>query len=354
MDETLIQRLRVYLEPPACRVQLAAVSIAFQNGHVIESGIMTAAAERSDASLTVESRFSVQSISKSFTAAAILRLVGSGKLKLDAPLSEWLPDAPNASRITTRQCLQHTSGLPDYGPLPEYHEAVRQGATPWTFEEFLTRTHAEQLLFEPGRGWRYSNIGYMLLRRMIETVCEQSFAEVVAAEVCVPLNLSHTSVVRNQDDFEALAPAYSFCVSSDGLPLDIRTRYDPRWVATGVVASTASDIVRFYRGLFAGHLLPPRLLDEMRTVVRASLTPSGQRFVAPSYGLGLIADLASPYGVLYGHGGGGPGYTSAALHVVPPRRQPVTVAVLSNTENFFEVELMAFTILHSLTTKSRA
>jgi hypothetical protein len=96
--------------------------------------------------------------------------------------------------------------------------------------------------------------------------------------------------------------------------------------------------------------LPGHLLDEMRTVVRfASTTPSNQRFVAPSYGLGLIADLKSPYGVLYVHSGGGPGYTSAALHVVSPRRQPVTVAVLSNTENFFEVELMAFTIVHALT-----
>jgi len=345
----LIQRLRVYLEPPACRVPLAVVSIAFLNGNAIEASIMTAAGECSDAAINVDSRFSVQSITKSFTAAVILRLVASGKLMLDAPLSEWLPDVANAARITIRQCLQHTSGLPDYGPLPEYHEAVRRGATPWTFEEFLARTHAEQLLFEPGRGWRYSNIGYMLLRRLIETVSRQTFAEVVASEVCKPLKLQRTSVIETRDDFQALARAYSFCVSSDGLPLDIRTRYDPGWVATGVVASTASDLVRFYDRLFAGDLLPGRLLDEMRAVVRASPTPSNQRFVEASYGLGLIADLKSPYGVLYGHSGGGPGYTSAALHVVSPLRQPVTVAVLSNTENFFEVELMAFTIVHALT-----
>ena len=348
MNETLVQRVQAYLAPPGCRVPLAAVSIAFLNGHAIESEIMAAAAERSYASTTVDSRFSIQSITKSFTAAVILRFVAVGKLLLDIPLSEWRPDVPNASRMTIRQCLQHTSGLPDYGTLPAYHEAVRQEATPWTFAEFLHRTHAEQLLFEPGHGWRYSNIGHMILRRLIETVCGQSF-EIVAKEVCQPLGLRHTSVIKNREDSQALTPAYSFCVSSDGLPVDIRTRYDPGWVATGVVASTASDIVRFYHRLFAGDLLPGRLLDEMRTVVRASPTPSNQRFVAPSYGLGLIADLMSPYGVLYGHSGGGPGYTSAALHVVPHRDQPVTVAVLSNTENFFEVELMAITILHTLT-----
>ena len=125
--------------------------------------------------------------------------------------------------------------------------------------------------------------------------------------------------------------------------------YDLGWISPGVVASTASDLVRFYDRLFAGNLLPGHLHDEMRTVVRVpASTPSNQRFVTPSYGLGLIADPLSPYGVLYGPSGGGPGYTSAALHVVPSRRPPVTVAVLSNTENFFEVELMAFTIVHAL------
>jgi D-alanyl-D-alanine carboxypeptidase len=326
---------------------MAAASIAFLHGHAIESGIITAAGEGSHASINIKSRFLVQSITKSFTAAAILRLVASGTLILDALISEWLPTVPNASRITIRQCLQHTSGLPDYGMLPEYHEAVRQGATPWTFMEFLHRTHAEQLLFEPGHRWQYSNIGYMILRRLIETVCGKTFAEVVEAEVCQPLALRHTSVIRDRDEYQTLAPAYSIYLSSDGSPIEVRTRYDPGWVSTGVVASTASDLVRFYDRLMAGDLLPSRLLDQMRTSVRAS-APFNQRFVAPSYGLGLIADPESPYGVLYGHSGGGPGYTSAALHVIPSQRQPVTVAVLSNTENFFEVELMAFTIVDAL------
>ena len=155
-------------------------------------------------------------------------------------------------------------------------------------------------------------------------------------------------MIRDRDEYETLVPAYSIYLSSDGLPVEVRRRYDPGWVATGVVASTASDLVRFYDRLMAGDLLPSRLLNEMRAIVRAS-TSSNQRFVEPSYGLGLIADPLSPYGALYGHSGGGPGYTSAALHVVSPERPPVTVAVLSNTENFFEVELMAFTIVHALT-----
>ncbi len=349
MNTRLAQRLRPYLEPPACRVPGAAVSFAYQEGpgKDIQAGVMTAVGDGTDGAIHTDSRFSVQSISKSFTAAAILRLVTSGKLELDGLLAKWLPDAPHASRITIRQCLQHTSGLPEYGLVPAYHEAVQRGETPWSYDEFLERTHADRLLFEPGQGWLYSNIGYMILRRLLETLCQQSFAETITRDVCEPLGLQHTAVVRHRQDFQELAPAYSFSVSSDGFPVDVRTRYDPGWVAPGVVASTASDIVRFYERLFAGVLVPPALLDEMRTVVRAT-TPSTQRFVSPSYGLGLIADLESPYGVLYGHSGGGPGYTSAALHVIPPRGEPVTVAVLSNTENFYEVEIMAFTLVDTL------
>jgi D-alanyl-D-alanine carboxypeptidase len=121
MDERLTKRLQVYVQPPACRVPLAAVAIAFLNAREIQCGVVTASGESFDGHIHVDSRFSVQSITKSFTAAVILRLVATDRLMLDAFVSEWLPDVPNASRITIRQCLQHTSGLPDYGILPEYH-----------------------------------------------------------------------------------------------------------------------------------------------------------------------------------------------------------------------------------------
>lgn len=346
----LAQRLQIYIEPPACRVPDVAVSFAYLKGadKEVRTGVLTRAGRFPPASIRVDSPYSIQSITKSLTAVAVLRLVAVGKLTLDNPLAQWLPDVPNASRITLRQCLQHTSGLPEYGVVPEYHKAVKQQATPWTFEEFLERTHAEQLLFEPGQEWRYSNIGYMIVRRLIETVCGKSFAEVISGEVCQSLGLSHTFVIQDRDDFKSLVPAYSFSISSDGLPVDVRPRYDPGWVATGVIASTAADLVLFYERLFSGGLFSYSLLDEMCSLVSTG-TPPTQRCVAPSYGLGLIADPKCPYGVLYGHNGAGPGYTSIALRVLPSAGQPMTVAVLSNIENFYEAELMAYTLIDELT-----
>ncbi|MBY0376017.1 MAG: beta-lactamase family protein [Bryobacteraceae bacterium] len=348
MEDSLIQRLRFYIEPPASRVPHTIVSIAYLDAGDIQSNVITAGMQDPDGTITGDARFLVQSITKSFTAGIILRCVMSGQLTLDAPLSEWLVDVPNASRITIRQCLQHTSGLPDYGALPEYSEAIRYGDIPWTFVDFMTHSRANQLLFEPGHGWQYSNIGYMLLRQIIETVRGKSFAEVVEADICQPLNLHYTSVITTQDELQLLVPAYSISVSSDGQPVELKTHYDPGWIAPGVVASTASDIVRFYDGLLGGEFLPASILDEMKMLVRTSAQPS-QKFVAPSYGLGLMADPASPYGVLYGHNGAGPGYTSSAFHVSSSKRNPLIVAVLSNTENYAEVELMAFTIIHALT-----
>ncbi|MGH7232056.1 MAG: serine hydrolase domain-containing protein, partial [Nitrospiraceae bacterium] len=105
---------------------------------------MAGTTDPTDAAVQVDSRFVIQSLTKSFVAVIVLRLVASGKLALDGSLSRWLPDVPNASDITIRQCLQHTSGLPDYGSLSEYHEAVRQGRDPWSFDEFLEHAHAEK------------------------------------------------------------------------------------------------------------------------------------------------------------------------------------------------------------------
>jgi D-alanyl-D-alanine carboxypeptidase len=315
------------------------------------AGIITGTVDMVENPVTVYSRFLIQSITKTFAAVVILRLVASGKLRLDAPMSECLPDVPNASSITIRQCLQHTSGLPDYGPLPEYHEAVRSGRRPWTYAEFLERTHAETLLFEPGRGWRYSNIGYMILRRLIETVNGQSFADTIAAEICRPLGLSRTSVVRDRADLRELTAGYSTYLTSAGSPVDVRDIYDPAWISTGVVAATAPDIVRFYHGLFAGELLPPVLLNEMCSIVRAA--PSHPGFVTPSYGLGLMADPDSVCSAMYGHNGGGPGYTASAFHFTVAKPEAVTVAVLSNTENPEAVQIMALAVGKALVKEAR-
>lgn len=226
-----------------------------------------------------------------------------------------------------------------------------RGDRPWTFDEFLERTHAEELLFEPGKGWRYSNIGYMLLCRLLETAGNRSFAETIAAEVCRPLELRHTTVIESQADLCHLIPGYSRSLAESGSPeVDVRTSYDPAWIATGVVASTAAEIVRFYRSLFAGALLSPALFQEMCRIQRAVATHP--RYTVPSYGLGLMADPDWPSGAMHGHNGAGPGYSASAFHFQPfPKdsSRDVTIAVLSNMENTDQTESMMLALAETLT-----
>jgi D-alanyl-D-alanine carboxypeptidase len=329
------ERLRAQLLASTPDTPGSVASIAYQCRGEVEAFIVGRQQDITAEDATIESRFLVMSVTKTLTAVAVLRLVETGALELDGPLSRWLPDFPHATRITLRHLLQHTSGLPDYGPLADYHEAVRRGDRPWTFDEFLERTNAKDLCFEPGQGWSYSNIGYMVLRRLLETAGNRSFAELITADVCRPLKLNHTAVVETKEQLQGLIPGFSHYLADKNSPaVDVRNHYDPAWIATGVVTSSASDIVRFYRGLFGGALLSPALLGEMCAIRRVGA--SHPPFVTPSYGLGLMADPDCPYGEMYGHNGSGPGYSASAFHFrssasnVAPE---VTVAVLSNTEN---------------------
>jgi hypothetical protein len=109
------------------------------------------------------------SFSKTAIAAAALVLVDRGKLDLDS----HIPRAP----YTLRHLLQHTSGLPDYGPNPDYHRAVAVGESPWTVDELLRRVDPSNLLFAPGTRFSYSNIGYLFVRQIIERTADADLNE---------------------------------------------------------------------------------------------------------------------------------------------------------------------------------
>ena len=101
-----------------------------------------------------EPAFLAYSITKTYTATLILTLCEAGQLSLDDRLVRWFPRVAHADRISLRQLLNHTGGVPDYGGLPAYHEGVRSSpSTPWSFERFAAETFEKGLWFEPGQGW---------------------------------------------------------------------------------------------------------------------------------------------------------------------------------------------------------
>jgi D-alanyl-D-alanine carboxypeptidase len=227
-------------------------------------------------------RYPIYSVTKTVVAAAVLVLVREGAIELDS----------------VRRLLDHTSGVRDYGSLSEYHEAVRtRPGSAWDDDELLARATAAGPQFEPGKGWAYSNTGYLLLRRLLD--------EHGGLAAFLPrLGLADAAVAERTADLGAAVPAPS-ALLFDGVG-DVRGVYDPRWVGHRTLVARAVDLLGFWRDL------PDELLDP-RTFVPVGADAPG--FVRPSYGLGVMADPGSPLGTIVGHGGCGPGYATAVFAV---------------------------------------
>src|SRR5258708_7388667 len=251
------------------------------------------------------------SITKTCLAACALVLVAGGRLELDRTLS--------GRRFTLRQLLQHTSGLGCYTETPDYEAALERHADPWTDEEFLRQIEKQKLRFEPGQGWHYSNLGYFLVRRLIEQTTGMDIERALKALVLGPLGVEQSFIARTRADLQR-----SEWGDEDN--------FHPGWVAHGLLLGPPCDVARFMHGLFSGMLLPPPLRDTMRErrPVEAELT--GRPWQTAGYGLGLMMDIASPHGLCIGHSGQGPASVSAAYHF-PDLVPPVTVAAFAPTDD---------------------
>lgn len=240
-------------------------------------------------------RYPIYSVTKTAVAAAVLHLAREEAIELDS----------------VRRLLDHTSGVRDYGSLSEYHEAVRtRPGSAWDDDEFLARADAAGPQVEPGKGWSYSNTGYLLLRRLLD-------AHGGLAAFLPRLGLGGATVADRTDDLGAAVPAPS-ALLLDGVD-DVRGVYDPRWVGHRTLVACAEDLVGFWRDL------PAEMLDP-RTFVPIGADAPG--FVRPSYGLGLMADPEHPLGTVVGHGGGGPGYAAGVFAL--PRGDAVAIVLAAD------------------------
>ena len=296
--------------------------------------------------LESDARFYIYSVTKSLIAAVILQLVEQGYVSLDAPVQEYLPQLSLEIPVTVRQLLNHTGGIPDYGGLPSYFEAIKTNPMdPWTSEEFLSATLSQGLIFPPGQGWRYSNIGFLLLRKLIEAVFHSSLSTAFYNQIFGPLDLQHTFVAQTLDDAQQLTPGYSSFFERDDSFEDVRSVYHPEWVSHGVVIATALELAQLFDSIFSGRLLSSEeslvaMLEPVEAQVEHPL------FQEPAYGLGLMIDRGSRFGILAGHGGGGPGYSAGALTIPDACGRRITSVALANSDQ----DDLGLQIAHSMAT----
>ena len=263
-----------------------------------------------------QTRFRIGSITKMFTAVAVLQLVERGKIALDDPLAKYLPDAPHAGEVTIRELLMHTSGFPNY---LDAALADGQASRPASPRELVATVAAEPLAFTPGTRYAYSNTGYVLLGMTVEKVTGASLAAYEREHVFAPAGMTQTTLAGVPSG-TPLATGYA---AVDGTPVPA---YDVSWFyACGDGIATVSDLARFDVALMNGTLLKPETFALMRSQRIATGDNDGV-----VYGLGValfpFADVT-----FVGHHGGMPGFASDN-EMIPERR--FATVVLGNASSF--------------------
>lgn len=272
------------------------------------------------ARVPVDGQVRIGSNTKTFTAVVVLQLVGEGKVDLDALVDTYLPglvrgDGIDGRRITVRQLLQHTSGLPDYEGLIDEASLRDRYFEPRDLLDIALRQKQQ---FAPGERFGYSSTGYVLAGLIVQRVTGRPLAEEIDRRVVRPLGLRHTYFPAVGDRTIREPHPKGYRKDTAG-PLQDFTELDPSagWAA-GQMISTESDLNRFFSELLAGHLLPPAQLAQMRTTVPVGTTGTAS-------GLGIFRRPLSCGGVYWGHGGDIPGYETRGG--VTEDGRAVTIAV---------------------------
>jgi CubicO group peptidase (beta-lactamase class C family) len=267
------------------------------------------------APVTEHSVFQWASITKQFTATAIMQLVQDGKLSLDDQVNRHYTNAPAAwSNVTVRHLLTHTSGIKSYTDLPDFFGTIRKDYTP---DELIGLVTDRPLDFNPGEKWVYCNTGYYLLGLIIEKVSGQSYADFLSARIFQPAGMD-TARVNNQFD---LIPhrATGYEVRSNRVwRSEFVSPTQP--YSAGALVGTALDLAKWDAALYTDRLLSRSALEEMWTPVKLN---NGK---TSPYGYGWqVGDIRKHHFV--GHGGGIHGFTSYILRLVDDK---LTVIVLAN------------------------
>lgn len=266
---------------------------------------------------TPDMPYSIGSISKQFTAAAILLLAQEGKLSLDDKLERWLPELTRAKDVSIRELLAMTSGYQDFWPQDYVMPMMLKPITP---EEIVKRWGTIPLDFEPGTKWQYSNTNYVIAGAIVEKVAGDPVFSFVQKRILEPLQMK--SAINS--DTGPLGPdGPQRYLRYAGGPLRIAPKEGAGWMfAAGELAMTPSDLAKWDISLIEQSLLQPESYREMETEVRLA---SG---VGSSYGLGVHLSLTNARRQV-SHGGEVSGFT-ATNDVYPDER--VAVAVFTNMD----------------------
>jgi CubicO group peptidase (beta-lactamase class C family) len=264
-----------------------------------------------------EMRYDIGSISKQFTAAALLMLAGDGKLLLDDPVASFLPGLTDANRVTLRQLLSHTSGYRDYWPQDYVPRRILE---PVSGQEILDGWARGPLDFAPGTKWEYSNTNYVIAGMIVEKISGLSLFDFLRLRIFQPLKM--TSAYDTNSAPLQRTDAQGFRRFALG-PLRPAPKEGKGWLfGAGGLAMSAADLARWDISLMNESLMKTESYREMETPARLT---SGE---PTAYGLGVAISNSGQHLVLQ-HGGEVSGFT--AENIVLPKDR-LAVVVLTNQD----------------------
>jgi CubicO group peptidase (beta-lactamase class C family) len=266
---------------------------------------------------TPEMRYSIGSISKQFTAAAILLLQEDGKLSLDDAVGKYVPGLTRGNEVTIRQILSHTSGYQDYWPEDYVMTPMLKAESA---EQILGTWGRKPLDFEPGTQWQYSNTNFVIAGRIVEQVTGQPLMELLTRRIFRPLGMKS---VWNSDEAKLTGTDATAYYRHALGPLRVAPKEGRGWMfAAGELAMTAHDLALWDESLIARSILKPESYKEMFTEVKLK---DGK---GTHYGLGVDVRDRDGHRTV-GHGGEVSGFVSDNEVLVD---DGVAVAVLTNQD----------------------
>jgi CubicO group peptidase (beta-lactamase class C family) len=216
-----------------------------------------------DVAATPEMRYSIGSVSKQFTAAAILLLQEQGKLKLSDVVGKYVPGLTRGDEVTIREILSHTSGYQDYWPEDYLMTPMMR---PETAQQILDTWAKKPLDFEPGTKWQYSNTNYVIAGKIVEKVSGEKIFDFLGEHIFRPLGMKS---VWNSDEVKLTSPDATPYIRYALGPLRLAPKEGAGWMfAAGELAMTAHDLALWDESLIAETVLKPESYREMFTEVK--------------------------------------------------------------------------------------
>lgn len=270
-----------------------------RDGSLIEDDAFGMANLKQRIAATPQTQFEIGSVTKQFTAAAILQLKEQGKLKLSDPLGKYVPEYPQGKAITIEQLLWQISGVPNYTDVNHFVHIA--GTTPGSLDAALKLIAKKPLDFKPGTHWEYSNTNYLLLGGVVASVSHMPWETYIRRHIFAPVGMTHSAFIQDEPHLPNVATGYDR--KKNGTFVVAPPLHGPWAGAAGAIVSTVEDMAKWDQAFFGGKVVSPQ---DVALATTAHTLPNG---TSTHYGFGWEVNTHEGQPQI-AHSGGTFGFTS--------------------------------------------